>query len=257
MERRAAQDGCTARQVSSLWLIIPAHGRYDVTTVSFPQLRWALDDLNARRDHSIEGHAVVVADDDNLDIARANGFDTLERPNGALGRKWNDGYEHACRNGADYVAPCGTDDWLDPDYLAQLPEANQVRASRASSVVNETGTRLATITIGYEGGDGIRIIPAALLKACGYRPAQDHKRRAIDTSVWMTLNQTERYSFVYSVDPLAIVEFKSPANQLNSYDALVCGFPCVEHVDPWAVLRERYPAEFIDAAEAMYRSRHA
>ena len=237
----------------SLWLIIPAFERYDVTSIAFPQLRWALDSLFQR--HGIDGQAVVVADDDNLDIANSYGFATLERLNGPLGRKWNDGYEFAASCGADYLVPCGTDDWIDPDYLAQLPEANQIRASRESSVVNEDGTRLATIRIGYEGGDGIRIIPVGLLEACGYRPAQDHKRRAIDTSVWMTLNQTERYSFVYADDPLSIVEFKSSTNQLNTYDSCAGGFPSVVHDDPWAVLGGRYPGVFVRAAQAMYAER--
>lgn len=236
----------------SLWLIIPAYQRYDVSAVTFPQLAWAGNELILK--HDISARVVVVANDENLDIARMYGFVTLERLNGPLGRKWNDGYEYACRNGADYVAPCGTDDWLDPDYLAQLPDTNQVRASRESSVVNEDGTRLATIRIGYPGGDGIRIIPTTLLKACGYRPAADHKRRAIDTSVWMTLNQTERYEFVYSADPLSIVEFKSSENQLNSYGELARGFESVEH-EPWGLLRGRYPGVFVDAAEAMYAGR--
>jgi hypothetical protein len=239
--------------VPSLWLIIPAHGRYDVSRVAFPQLAWALDALHER--HGIAGHAVVVAADGNLDLAAEHGFTALRAANSPLGKKWNDGYEYACRNGADYVAPCGTDDWIDPDYLAQLPEANQIRASRESAVVNEDGTRLATIRIGYDGGDGIRIIPAGLLKACGYRPADDRKERAIDTSVWMTLKRTEQFSFVYSSDPLNIVEFKSPAVQLNSYGALVRGFPHAEQPDPWGVLRGRFPGVFVDAAEAMYANR--
>ena len=254
MERPAAPHVGTARLVPSLWLIIPAYERYDVTRVALPEIAWACKELQSR--HGIEATALVIADDDNLSIAREYGLQTLRRANSPLGCKWNNGYEYACRNGADYVAPCGTDDWLDPDYLAQLPEWNQIRASRASSVVNEDGTRLATISIGYEGGDGIRIIPVGLLEACGYRPAADHRERAIDTSVWMTLNRTERYSFVYSDDPLAIVEFKSPTNQLNSYESCAGGFPSVRHADPWGMLRGRYPGEFVDAAEAMYRSRH-
>lgn len=238
----------------SLWLIIPAFRRYDITRISLPQLRWACDELGRR--HAIDATAVVIADDRNLDIAHEHGFARLEKPNQPLGKKWNDGYEFACKNGADYVVPCGTDDWLDPDYLAQLPGARTVRASRESTTVREDGKKLAAIRVDYDGGDGIRIIPTDMLKGCNYRPADDAKERAIDTSIWMTLNRTQRgYEFVYARDPLNIVQFQSRAPQLNTYSMLVKRFEHAEHDNPWEILAGRYPQRFVDAARELYQAR--
>lgn len=234
--------------------MIPAYRRYDVTRVSFPGLRWALDQLSQH--YAIDGHAVVIGDDENLEIAEAHGFHMLRAPNQPLGRKWNNGYEYACDNGADYVVPCGTDDWLDPAYLAQLPGERDVRASRRSTTIREDGRELAYITVGYHGGDGIRIIPTSLLAGCGNRPANDRKERAIDTSVWMTLNRTAPgYEFVYNRDPLAIVQFQSYTPQLNSYRALVDSFAGERHEDVWGILASRYPRPLVDAAKMLYRGR--
>lgn len=240
----------------SLWLVIPAHRRYEVTRVSFPQLAWACAQLRER--HGIDANAVVIADDNNIDIAHEHGFHTITQANRPLGRKWNDGYQYACNLGADYVCPCGTDDWLDPDYLAQLPGDRQVRASRASSTVSEDGTRLAYLHIDYAGGDGIRIIPRKMLEPSRFRPADDRKERAIDTSVWLTMNRTAPgYEFEYARDPLSIVQFQSHAPQLNTYQALVDRFGQGEPQEPWSVLRTRYPSRFVEAAKAMYAERAA
>lgn len=239
----------------NLWLVIPAFRRYDVTAIAFPQLAWTLNLLT--HGYDIEAHAVVIADDENADIARQWGFDVLDRPNQPLGRKWNDGYEYACTIGeADYVVPCGTDDWIDPDYLAMLPEPGQVRCPRRSTTVREDGQQLAHITVGYEGGDGIRILPASLLESSRYRPADDDRDRAIDTSVWRTLKAHHRgVEFVYSDDPLHVVQFQSHSPQLNTYRALTSGFAHTVSDDPWGVLRSRFPGVFVDAAEAMYEGR--
>lgn len=237
----------------SLWLIVPAYRRYDVTKLAFPQLARCLDALEG---FGITGRAIVVGDDANLDTARKYGFHTLRQVNDPLARKWNDGYQYAAEHDADYFVPCGTDDWLDPAYLAQLPADNQIRASRWATSIREDGRKLLQFHVDYEGGDGIRIIPRRLLEGCRFRPAEEHRRRAIDTSVWRTLQRTARgFHFVYSDDPLNIVQFQSVAPQLNAYDALKKRFRNRELDAPFDILRSRYPADLVAQAEERYRSR--
>jgi glycosyltransferase involved in cell wall biosynthesis len=237
--------------LQSLWLVIPAYRRYDVTKIAFPQLRRCLNELHDR--HGIDGQAVVIADDANIDLAHEHRFHALRQRNQPLGRKWNDGYEYAAEHGADFFVPCGTDDWLDPDYLAEIPRPNEIRASRWATSIREDGRRMLQFYIDYEGGDGIRIIPRDLLKPTGFRPAEDHRQRAIDTSVWQTLRRKSRgFRFVYSTDPLNIVQFQSTAPQLNAYAALKRRFRHHETERPFDALRERYPDDLVALAERRY-----
>jgi hypothetical protein len=233
----------------SLWLIVPAFRRYSVTAVSFPQLRRSLEALEG---WDIAGHCVIIGDDRNINLAREHGFHTVRQVNQPLARKWNDGYQYAAQHGADYFVPCGTDDWLDPAYLAQLPGDNEVRASRWATSIREDGRKALQFFVDYEGGDGIRIIPRKLLEPCRFRPAEEHRQRAIDTSVWRTLRRTTRFQFVYSTDPLNIVQFQSETPQLNTYAALRKRFKHHELDDPFALLRTRYPDDLVTLAEGMY-----
>lgn len=240
--------------MKSLWLIIPAFRRYDVSAVSFPQLARCLEELPHL---GVTGRAIVIGDDRNLDLAAQHGFDTLRQTNDPLARKWNDGYEYAAEHGADYFVPCGTDDWLDPNYLANLPTRDtQIKASRWATSVREDGRKLLQFRVDYDGGDGIRIIPRKLLERCRFRPAEEHRKRAIDTSVWRTLQRTTAgFEFVYAEDPLNIVQFQSVTPQLNQYAALKKRFRNRELDRPFDVLRSRYPADLVALAEEMYLNR--
>ena len=88
----------------SIWFVTPSWQRYDLSAVCFDQ---RLDVIRTLAEHGIEAHCVVVADDENLDLARERGFATVEQDNEWLGRRFNDGIEYACRNGASRVVPIG------------------------------------------------------------------------------------------------------------------------------------------------------
>src|SRR6187551_1252597 len=123
--------------MKSLWFIVPAYGRFDIARVCLKQLRRSCDAITRG---GIRADAVVVADDENLDIAHENGFHGYEQANEPLGRKWNDGYELACREGqADYVVPFGSDDWIDPAAILELPlpGPREIRCFRRTAVVSE------------------------------------------------------------------------------------------------------------------------
>jgi hypothetical protein len=236
--------------MTTLWFIVPAHGRVTLTRVCLRQLARTCEELG---EHGIRASAVIVADDENLETARELDFGWVERANAPLGRKWNDGYEFACRIGeADFCVPLGSDDWVDADFIAGfLPADDEIRCSLLSSVVSEDGRKLARLRIRYAIGDGVRVIPRALLEPLGFRPAVEHQPRAIDTSVMQQIERHSRLRLVYhDVDALQIVDFKS-REQLNSYDACLV-FREGEEIDPWPALAERYPVEAIEEMRALH-----
>lgn len=193
---------------------------------------------------------MIVADDENLETARDLGFAWVERDNRQLGRKINDGYELAGREGFEFMVPFGSDDWVDPAWI-QLPEDDEVSCARMSSVVNEEATLLAPLRIPYEAGDGVRVYPRALLEKCRFRPAGEDTHRAIDTGTWERVRRLTRVTFTYTdLHPFQIVDWKSKT-QLNSYKRCL-DFQDGPEVDPWEVLADHYPPEALADMQAVY-----
>src|SRR5574337_351116 len=129
----------------SLWFVVPAAGRSAMAAACLRQLQRTCATLVAA---GVRASAVVVADDENLDVADELGFGTVRRGNRPLGRKWNDGYQLAGEAGVDFVVPFGSDDWIDPAAIlaAPLPGPDEIRCFRRSAVVREDGRRLAELS---------------------------------------------------------------------------------------------------------------
>lgn len=240
-----------------LWFVVPAHGRVELARVCLRQLARTCEALAPE----IDATAVVIADDENLETAQDLGFATVRRDNRALGRKWNDGYQLACDprynpEPADYVVPCGSDDWVDPAIFRQLPRPDRIVAFRQIAVVNEERTRISRLRVGYNGGAGIRIIPRQLIERVGYRPAEEDRKRAIDTSTlagfYRVLGRQPTVDYA-DVHPLQIVDWKSAGEQLNTY-AMLRGYRRGEESpDPFGELAGVYPVEAIEEMRALSR----
>jgi glycosyltransferase involved in cell wall biosynthesis len=243
--------------VTSVAFVIPAFGRLDVSAFAFAGIRWTLDELG---DKGVDAAAVVVADDGNLELAAEHGLEPLERPNSPLGAKWNDGYEHALRGGADFVIACGSDDWVHPDLImAHLAAHDQhvpwpIHCSRRSVVIAPSGREAVAITVGYHGGDGVRMIPRRTLEPLAFRPTIDQRERAIDGGMSMKFMQAGvKVEWTYTdLHPFQIVDFKSAAN-LTDYSL----FPTCEHApelidEPLAQLAEHYPSHLVELASAFH-----
>ena len=175
--------------MTSVCFIVPAHGRLGMSRACLGQLARTCSELDA---NGVGATAIVIAEDENLDVAAELGFVALERPNRPLGQKINDGYQHAAAAGVDYVIPFGTDDVIDPALLLGELPTTKVRAHRLVAIVDETGTRLRRIKVTYEGGDGIRIIPMRMLRNLRYRPLDDARDRAMDGSMTSRLARAMR-----------------------------------------------------------------
>lgn len=240
-----------------LWFVMPAHGRLELTRLCLAHLRVTCNHLTDFA--GIDATCVVVADDENLESAREYGFWAVEQENVPLGRKFNDGIELAAQQGAGYVTPFGSDNWVDWSAFAELPEDGTVISRRRSAIVHEHGDRMCLINVRYDGGDGLRTFPTSLFARCAHRPAADFARRAVDTSIIERLRRFTgwRRQFVYrDHHELQIVGWQSPrGEQLNDYNDLKTAFGERESQHPFRDLALRYDREHLDAMRAFYARR--
>jgi hypothetical protein len=243
----------------SLWFVVPAHGRAKLARICLTQLRRTCDALTAE---GVRASAVVVADDENLDTAHDLGFATVERDNRYLARKFNDGIQLALDprynpRPADYVVPCGSDDWVDHRLFLDLPPDDTMVGFQRASFVREDGRELTCRQLSYTGGCGIRIYPAALMEPLEYRPADEDRKRACDTSILTNLMRHHgarmRIEHRHLHDH-QIIDWKSPAEQLNSYDTLGV-YRAASTADPFDALRGVYPVEAVEEMRELYASR--
>lgn len=256
-----------------LAFVTPAHRRVSLTAVCLAQRARLIDELAAQ---GIEAHAVVVADDENADTAEALGLRVLRRPNYALGRKFNDGIEYACRElEADYVCPIGSDQWVHLRFFDGLGAQDAIRSGRDYAIVSEDGGRLAHLVCDYRGLVGPRVIPRALLAHCGFRPADDSAPRGIDNSTLRGIAAAPAFGRrgrpsagrvediaieahdVPELGALRYVDFKSCDVQMNGYVSLRDRFGVREDDDPWATLASAYPADLVERMRGHYSARPA
>ena len=213
----------------NVWFVSPAWRRFAVTRLALAERRWLCDEL-AARGHT--AHSVVVADDDNLDIAREYGFDTVELGNGDLGERFNAGYRYAAENGADIFVHIGSDDWVHPDVFNILdtvditrpgePEFGatpvvrrrgpQVVAQRRATVVDVATGRLQRCFVRGARGCIPWLIPRAVMEPCGFSPVRPGLMRGIDGALARGL--TTRPGWLYQPKERDdwLVDFKTPTN---------------------------------------------
>jgi hypothetical protein len=247
----------------TLWFVVPAHGRLELTRICLRQLRRTCDAL----DHEgITASAVVIACDENLDTARDQGFATIERDNQFLSRRYNDGIQLACDPAVnprpvDHVVPCGSDDWVDHRLFLEPPRPHTVLGFQHISFVREDGQEITSRFLNYIGGSGIRVYPQQVVQALNYRPADEDRKRACDTSILFNLKAAyQRAGRQLKVehresDPWQIVDWKSPREQLNSYRDISLRYRSVTTGDPFDLLADVYPADSLDEMVALYASR--
>lgn len=234
--------------MSRVYFVMPVHGRDALTRVCLRQLRRTCDQA------PVDATAVVIGEGDILDYAYELGFGTVQRDNSQLGRRFNDGFQLACDpevnpDPADYVVPCGSDDWVDSAILTRLPPPDRIGVFRHIAIVNEKRDRLARIRVGWKGGAGVRIIPAPMIAAAGYRPSAEERHRACDTATLEGIKRaTGRFPDMVDLDrhPLQIVDFKSGDVQLNSYRNMVGFGHAKETGDVWGELAAVFPEAVAD-----------
>ena len=246
--------------MKSLAFVVPVHGRWSLTEICLRQLRRTCDAL---KENGIDARAVVISDAITLreKIRPLElGFATVERDNTFTSRRFNDGIQLATdpRFGepVDYVVPCGSDDWVDHRlFLEPLPLPHQIFGFQHMSFVRENGREICSAFLDYEGGAGIRVIPRELVAELGHRPADEDRKRGCDTSILTNLRRHHGDRLRvrhWDTSPYWIVDWKSSAQQLNSYEQVTRLRRSRTQGDPFKVLAGVYPDEALEEMERHY-----
>lgn len=246
----------------SLWFVVPLHGRRQLAAICLRQLRRTCDELTTL---GIYATAVVIADRQNLRDMRGRigkdmlGFGTVERDNRFVSRRFNDGLQLACDprhnpQPADFVVPCGSDDWVDSLIFTHLPNPDTVLCFQRLSFVREDGLEMTTRFLGYPGGAGIRIYPRQIIEQAGYRVADEDRPRGCDTSILYNARaRVPGLQIAYrEIDPRQIVDWKTDGANLNPYDTL-SRHRMESASDPFEELVGFYPDAALDEMAAHYR----
>jgi hypothetical protein len=231
----------------TIWFVTPAFRRYELSAVCFAQRRRVIDILAER---GIAARCVVVADDENIDLALEQGFDVVEQDNEWLGRKFNDGIEYACRNGASRVVPIGSDSWIDPAYFLPLPLRDVTRTSGLYCVVE--ADRMAEINVDDIKGAGPYVLDRRPLSFSKFRPARDDIKRGVDRSTIKGIRMQLRWRR-HDVHPFQYVGFRGIPH-LTPYAGLVDKWGVREHSDPWSILARYYPLDLVERARSVMAS---
>lgn len=238
-----------------------------MTRLALAQRAHLVGELAAR---GITATCVIVADDENLEIARDYGFETVEQDNTMLGRKFNDGIEYACNNGADFVVSVGSDDWIHADLFDRMPlpvveereptpEEPVVIWSAVPEIV--TGRNITIVDLLHGRAEVCRakgrygvipwVIPREALERSRFRPVREHLMRGIDGAMLAGMRVQPEWVFVDPHD-VCRVDFKSETN-VTSYESSVAGFGDGDEIaDPWPLLAEKYPADLVELARATH-----
>ncbi len=246
--------------MSSLMFVVPVHGRLGLAKICLRQLRRTCDSLV---ENGIAASAIVVSDAYHLAVLEpeALGFGWVRRDNQFLSRRFNDGIQLATDpkfnpSPADYVVPCGSDDWVDYRlFLEPLPDSQTVQGFQWMSFVREDGREISSTFLDYEGGSGIRIIPRELVAALGYRPADEDRERGCDTSILVNLRHAHGSNLRvkhFHLNERQIVDWKTRGEQLNPYETVTTMRHSEHDPNPFEELAQFYPAEALEEMKLYY-----
>ncbi len=228
----------------SVWFVTPAWQRYALSAVCFEQRALVMDELEQA---GVEARQVVIADDENLDIARGLGFETIEQNNDWLGRRFNDGTEYAAKHGAEWIVPIGSDSWIDPAYFLPLPQRLLTRTSKLYAVVTED--RLASLSVGGTRA-GPYMFNRRQLERTKFRPSADKISRNIDHT---TIRNVGRVRWEErDLHDLQYIGFRGHPH-ITTYERLWARWGVTEFDDPWVRLATRYPADLVERARLALR----
>ena len=189
---------------------------------------------------------VVIADDDNLEVAKYYGFDTLEMPNRPIGKKVNAGFEYAAKSGADVFAYVGSDDWMHIDLFSPLlVDTRAVIAAPQFTMVDLSRARMTTLRTTSHYGAIPWLIPRAALASCLFRPVEDHLNKGLDYSLYRRIRK-HHWCF-WERHPYTLVDFKTQ-NNITPYEWIGQSVGATPE-QPLGALREWYPNALVDIAE--------
>jgi glycosyltransferase involved in cell wall biosynthesis len=251
-----------------IWLVSPAWQRFDVTYLVLHQRRWLCDELAKV---GLTANAVIVADDENLEIAEHFGFPTVELDNTDLGARFNAGYQYAAGEGADVFCHIGSDDWVHPDLFKILTTVDleedtpppmpavgeAVVWRRSPAIVGHRRILLANL----ETGRSVRcfvptkhgcipwLIPRKALEREAFAPIEPGLSRGIDGALVRGMSARPTWIFQNGPDEWC-VDWKTSSN-LTAYKELSYSIGMEEEREPWDSLTEFYPVHLVEEAMSL------
>jgi hypothetical protein len=245
--------------VHELWFITPAFRRFELTALCLDQRRRLCDEL-ARA--GVQANCVVVADDENLELARERGFEAVERRNNFLGMKFSAGYTHAMQQGATHMMPIGSDSWMTPGLVLSLPfAADALGGTTRLSSLRADGRERLDLEIDYGIGFGVAsLYPRAAMDGVQH-PCAPNISRGCDTSTYnRTARQKEMAVEMVFYHAMEYTDFKSYDVQTTNWTKLrdrhyakatrvATGDDAIEE------LRELYEDDLVDRLRDMYAER--
>lgn len=244
-----------------LWFITPAFRRFELTALCLDQRRLACDEL---ANHGIAANCVVIADDENLELARERGFHTVEKPNKWLGLKFSVGHIYALRQGATHVMPIGSDSWMAPELITKMAFAKDaLGGTRRLSSLRADGRERLDLVIEYGIGFGVASLYPREAIAHERYPVAPNINRGCDTSLY---NRTARSlgfpTEIVEHHALEYTDFKSYDVQTTNWTKLRDRhFSTAERVSHGDAaideLEELYPADLVARLRELYAGRPA
>lgn len=244
---------CSLVSDTSVCFITPAYQRYNLSRICLEQRRDACDKL---KELGIHADCVVVADDENLEIAKSFGFHTIDTPNDYLGRKFNEGHEFACKSGYTHVIPAGSDMFIDPNVISSFDQENKFTTTVFYAIMNQDGNKFIKFRLDW----GIlQIIPVSMLSHVDSRPCIDTIAVGCDTYTRKRTAQKLREPILRLIGhSLECISFQSAENQITRFqkfeelpETVVMTGPTGWLLEP---LKTYYPESLVEKARNYYTS---
>lgn len=246
--------------MKNFWIVTPCWKRPEITEIVFQEFRWAIKKASPHLNLNV----VVVGNDENIDIAKKFGFHVVVRDNSYLGRKFNDGYLYAFKNGADAVMPVGSDSWVHPKIFIKTAKIweddGSIYYSTKHSMIDESGSRLGVIQKFPEQNEynkcPLLFYPRSLMKGVGFRPCNEKQNKSCDRSTLEVLIKTNKnIKFVknFDVNDFQYLALKNRNVQIWKYDDYQKQFIKEYKANTWSELEKHYPVELVSYAKKYYR----
>lgn len=242
----------------SVCILSAAWGRFDVTRLVLAQRQRVCEELASR---GVDAGMLIVADDENLDVAREYGAETVEAPNKPLGGKWNKGLLHAADSGADWIVWVGSDDWIHPAVFDPILNRDAtadpvILSGHRLAIVDMVAGSLQRIETPSPYGAIPWILDARLIRDAAHRRNGEHLGllqpaidRGLDGALIRALRRG-RVNFRWKYDDpndFRCVDFKTRAN-ITPFEGLARNLGVGERENAWEALREHFPADLVQKA---------
>jgi len=243
----------------NFWIVTPCWKREEITLFVAKELKWVQEYCNG----IININVVFIGNDENLNIAKKYDFHTVYTDNNFLGKKFNDGYEYAFKNGADAVVPIGSDSWVHPEVFiktSQIQIKNTILYSKNHAMINEYGNKIGLIqskpTNNNYNKCPLLFYPRDLMVKNNFRPCDERISRGCDRStIENIVLKNKQVSFIKNndINDVQYLAFKNKNVQIWQYSDYKLQF--LKQLDnPFDYIEIYYPNEIAKLAKKYYES---